>query len=95
MNVLLPVLYCPSSSTDGLASKSPSLSSGLQGQGVQGGREVAKRWDEGRCSRKGGAGGEDAGSTTYRSAQYRKHSPEAEKLCLLVDNRQQHTIHCT
>jgi hypothetical protein len=30
MNVLLPVLYWPSSSTLGLASKSPSLSSGLQ-----------------------------------------------------------------
>lgn len=30
MKVLLPVLYCPSSSTDGLASKSPSDSSGLR-----------------------------------------------------------------
>ena len=30
MNVLFPVLYCPSSRTEGLASKSPSLSRGLK-----------------------------------------------------------------
>ncbi len=51
MKVDLPVEYCPSSSTLGLASKSPSLSSGL------GGEEEEER-SEGRQQRARQARGE-------------------------------------